>query len=211
MALRDWIYRFEEPAAAVPAVIAVQEPKNERKTAKTATTATAKAGKVAVALATPTGPRTVTVTGNVTPTGGRITDAGLYRGEPTPEAIDVADRILTHLADLDRPATEAEALAAAGCDETMARNILHRICIEGLAEYQGRGLRYRIPPYPPPAADLPEACPLLGPGPHPAGCRFDHRLLRRMMAEGALPLRGGRCPLSAVCGVKVNRDDGRET
>jgi hypothetical protein len=104
---------------------------------------------------------------------------------------------LTHLADLDRPATEAEALAAAGCDETMARNILHRICIEGLADYQGRGL-YALPPWPPRSADLPEACPLLG-GPHPAGCRFHPKLLARLVAEGALPLPGGRCPLRAVC------------
>jgi hypothetical protein len=80
MALRDWIYRFDEPAVAVPAVIAVQKPENERKTAKTATTATAKAGKVAVDLATPTGPRTVTVSGNTAPD--RTTPGDLPEGCP---------------------------------------------------------------------------------------------------------------------------------
>lgn len=206
MALRDWIYRFEEPAAAVPAVIAVQEPKNERKTAKTATTATAKDRKSAVDLATPDGPRTVTVTGNATPTGDRINDAAIFQGEPTPEAVDLADRILTHLADLGRPATEAEVAEALGGDPVALRAILRRLVLDGIAELQGPGL-YGIPPWPPAAPDLPSGCPLLGPGPHPDGCRFDHRLLRRMIQEGTLPLPGGRCPLRQACKVE-GRSDG---
>jgi hypothetical protein len=205
MALRDWIYRFEEPAAAVPAVIAVQEPKNERKTAKTATTATAKDRKSAVDLATPDGPRTVTVTGNATPTGNRINDAAIYQGQPTREAVDVADRLLTHLANLDRPATEAEILTAVGGDEVYCRNILYRLAVDGIVEALPSGL-FGIPEYPPKPANLPEGCPLLGPGPHPAGCRFEAKLLRRMMTEGALPLPSGRCPLRTTC--KVGRENG---
>ncbi len=199
MALRDWIHRFEEPAAAVPAVIAAQEPKNERKTAKTATTATAKAGKVALDLATPTGPRPTTVAGNDTPSGDRITDAAIYRGEPTPEAIDVADAILVHLADKDRPCTEGEITEALGGDPLITRNVLRRLAVDGIAEALPGGL-YGIPPWPPRPADLPRGCPLLG-GPHPAGCRFHPKLLARLLSEGAMPLPGGRCPLRRLCRV----------
>jgi hypothetical protein len=45
--------------------------------------------------------------------------------------------------------------------------------------------------------ELPDGCPLNG-GPVPDQCRFHHRLLRRMMAEGAIDPAGG-CPLLSIC------------
>jgi hypothetical protein len=138
-----------------------------------------------------------------TPTGDRITDLAIYQGEPTPEAIDVADRLLTHLAELDRPATEAEIVTAMGGEPTLARNILHRLAVDGICEAMPGG-RYQIPEYPPRPADLPRGCPLTG-APFPAtGCRFHRRLFARLVAEGALPT-GGPCPLRRVC--KLGRPD----
>lgn len=130
--------------------------------------------------------------------------ATIYRGAPTPEAVDVADRILTHLADLGRPVAEAEILAALGGDALVVRNILHRLAVDGIAEALPGGL-YQIPAYPPRAADLPAGCPLLA-GPVPAGCCFHPKLLARLLAEGALPLPSGRCPLRTAC--KVGRENG---
>ena len=155
-------------------------------------------------LATPTGPRTVTVTGNDTPTGDRITAASIYTGRPTPEAVDIADAALTFMSDKDRPCTEREITAAVGGDPIMARNILHRLAVDGIAEALPGGL-YQIPAYPPRAADLPAGCPLLA-GPVPAGCCFHPKLLARLLAEGALPLPSGRCPLRTAC--KVGRENG---
>jgi hypothetical protein len=192
MALRDWV--SGEVATATVATVATKPTSKAPTVASVASVAVAEPRK---SKGEPTGPRTTTVAGNDTPTGDRITDAAIYRGEPTPEAIDVADAILTHLADLGRPATEGEITEALGGDPLLSRNVLRRLAVEGVAEALPGGL-YQIPPYPPRPADLPEGCPLLG-GPVPAGCRFEAKLLRRMMAEGALPLPGGRCPLRQVC------------
>lgn len=186
MALRDWIRGSGGSAAAVPAVIAVQEPKNERKTAKTATTATAKAEKVAADLEAPKA---------------HFTDATIYEGEPTPEAIDIADEALKYIAAQRGPVAENEIISALGGDPIMARDILHRLAVDGIAEAMPGG-RFGIPGYPRPPADLPSGCPLTG-APFPeTGCAFDERMLRRLLQTGALPLPGGRCPIRRLCEVK---------
>ena len=158
-----------------------------------------KAPVAVVDLATPGGPRSVKVSGNTAPTGDRITPAAIYQGEPSPAVVDLADRLLTHLANLDRPATEAEILTALGGDEVYCRNILYRLAVDGIVEALP-GRQFGIPEYPPRPADLPESCPLLtSGGPVPGGCPFDAKMLRRMIQEGALPLPGGRCPLRRRC------------
>jgi hypothetical protein len=199
MALKDWIHGSGGSAVAVSAVIAVQEPQDERKTAKTATTATAKAGKVAVDLATPTGTRTVTVTVTDNQAEGRITEASIYTGKPTPEAIDLADGMLEHIANHAGPVPEADIIEAVGGEPTLARNILHRLALDGICEALPGGL-FGILDYPPKPADLPHGCPLTGvPFPGTGCCAFEGRMLRRLLKTGALPLPGGRCPLRAVC------------
>jgi hypothetical protein len=160
-----------------------------------------KAPVAVIDRATATGPRTVTVSGNTDPN--RITEATIYQGHPTPEAVDIADAILTHLADQGRPVAEADILAAVTGNETLCRNILARLAVDGIAEYLPGGL-YQIPEYPPRPADLPDQCPLATGGPVPAGCRFEARLLPRMKAQGTLPMPNGGCPLRAVC--KLGRE-----
>lgn len=134
-----------------------------------------------------------------TPTGRRsITSATTCQGEPTEAAVDIADRILDHLAAQGHPVDESGILAAVGGDEVFCRNILHRLAVEGLAEYQGGGL-YDIPSWIPKAPDLPKGCPLTG-APFPeTGCKFHPRLFARLKAEGVLPLPGGRCPVRLAC------------
>lgn len=123
--------------------------------------------------------------------------ATMYRGRPTVEALAVADAILDHLAGVGPPEAETAILAAVGGDETLTRNVLYRLAVEGVVESLRGGL-YRVPDYPPAPPNLPERCPLRG-GPVPAGCRFEARLFKRMVAEGALPLPGGRCPVRHTC------------
>jgi len=140
---------------------------------------------VAVDVLTPGGRKTISIHGS--------------DGRPTEAAVDLADRILSFLADQADPATEFEILTAMGGDQLFTRNVLHRLTVEGLAELAGHG-RYTIPSHPPAPANLPPDCPLQG-GPVPSGCRFEARLLARLIQEGALPLPGGRCPLRGVCKV----------
>ncbi len=127
-----------------------------------------------------------------------FTDVYIYQGAPTPAAIDLADLMLNYIADQQRPCTEAEIVEAVGGDAVMARNILNRLAVDGVAEALPGGM-FGIPPYPPRPADLPKGCPLRVGAPIPKGCRFEARLFQRMIAEGTLPLPGGRCPLRALC------------
>ena len=143
-----------------------------------------KKAPVAVDLATPTGPQPLRITS---------------MENPTPAEIDVADAILTHLAEQPGPVAEAEVLATVAGDTTFNRNILNRLVLDGIVELAAPGF-YAIPSYPPKTANLPEGCPLLG-GPVPSGCRFDSRLFKRLFNEGVLPLPGGRCPLRNVCKI----------
>jgi hypothetical protein len=129
-----------------------------------------------------------------------FTDAAIYQGIPTPTAIDRADEMLKYIADQQRPCTEAEIVEAVGGDGLMARNILNRLAVDGDAEALPGGM-FGLPPYPPRPADLPKGCPLRVGAPIPKGCRFEARLFHRMMAEGTLPLPGGRCPLRTLCRV----------
>jgi hypothetical protein len=138
---------------------------------------------VAVDLSTPTGRKTISIHGS--------------DGRPTEAAVDLADRILSFLANEAEPATEAEIFAAMGGDSLFTRNVLHRLAVEGLAELAGPN-RYTIPDYPPKAADLPVGCPLLG-GPFPETCRFHPKLFRTLLEQGVIPLPGGRCPLRNIC------------
>lgn len=128
----------------------------------------------------------------------RFTDVYIYQGAPTPTAIDLADEMLKYIADQHRPCTEAEIVEAVGGNAVIARNILNRLAVDGDAEALPGGM-FGIPPYPPRPADLPKGCPLRVGAPIPKGCRFEERLFHRMMAEGTLPLPGGRCPLRALC------------
>lgn len=57
----------------------------------------------------------------------------------------------------------------------------------------------------PPAGDLPDQCPLRTGGPVPAECRFHPKLFKRLLAEGALPMPDGSCPLRAVCKLEVEK------
>jgi len=134
------------------------------------------------------GPRTITV-------------ADIYQGKATPEAVDIADAILTHLADQGRPVAEADIIAAVGVDKIYCRNILCRLAVDGIAEALPGG-RYQIPDYPPRPVDLPDQCPIQAGGPVPTGCRFHPKLFRTLYAQGVIPLPGGRCPLRSVCGLE---------
>lgn len=50
-------------------------------------------------------------------------------------------------------------------------------------------------------ADLPEGCPLRqAGGRHPDGCRFDKKLLARLIGTGTLKL-GGPCPVRRACKI----------
>ena len=128
----------------------------------------------------------------------RFSDATVFQGAPTPAAIDLADVMLKYIADQQRPCTEAEILEAVDADAVMARNILNRLAVDGIAEALPGGL-FDIPPYPPRLANLPQGCPLRTGCPIPKGCRFEAWLFQRMIKEGTLPLPGGRCPLRSLC------------
>ena len=51
-------------------------------------------------------------------------------------------------------------------------------------------------------ADLPPTCPLNNSGYCPPGCRFNNRLLIRMIKSGTLPDPIIGCPLLPVCGER---------
>ena len=152
----------------------------------------------------------VAVVDLATPDGPRITEATIYQGRPTAEAVDLADAMLAFIANQAGPVPEADVLAAVGGDPVLSRNVLNRLAVDGIAEALPGGL-FGIPAYPPKPANLPEGCPLLGPGPHPAGCRFHPTLFARLLDEGALPLSGGRCPLRQICQVGEERFPGSWT
>lgn len=192
MALRDWV-----SGAVATATIATNATKPNPKSPSLAGVAAAEPRK---SDPIPTGPRTTTVTGNKTTTAPRFTYAAIYQGEPTPAAIDLADEMLKHIADQQRPCAEAEIVEAVEGDAVMARNIMNRLAVDGIAEALPGGL-FDIPPYPPRPANLPQGCPLRTGCLIPKGCRFEARLFQRMMAEGTLPLPGGSCPLRALCRV----------
>lgn len=78
----------------------------------------------------------------------RITTGTIYQGKPTDEALEIAERIYNHLADMKRPCFEGTILAAAGGDVTYCRSILFRLVVEGFIEYRGGGA-YQIPKDPP--------------------------------------------------------------
>lgn len=164
-----------------------------------------KAPVAVVALATPDGPRTIEAPGP-----DRITAAAIYQGQPTPEAIDQADAILSFVADHREPVSVEAILGAVDGDHGTLRAIMARLTVDGILE-QVEGLRYRIPAWPPAAPALPVGCPLRGDGPHPSGCCFHPKLLARLLAEGALPLPGGRCPLRGVCKVGSRSGSDGET
>ena len=58
---------------------------------------------------------------------------------------------------------------------------------------------------------LPNGCPLLAGeyfhGQIPPGCKYERRLLQRMLKTGALPLPGGQCPLRCACGLGGGNSD----
>jgi hypothetical protein len=138
-----------------------------------------------VEIKTPTGPRIL-----------RIADLN----KPTEAEIDLADEMLTRLAEQPGPVSEGDIIGAVDADPTLARNILYRLSVDGIVEPLPGGL-YQIPDYPPPAANLPEGCPLLG-GPFPeTGCRFHPRLFKTLYEQGVIPLPDGRCPLRNVCKI----------
>jgi hypothetical protein len=127
-----------------------------------------------------------------------FTDA--FQGGPGPAHIDIADDELAFMAEQPGPVPEGDIIEAVGGEPTLARNILHRLAVDGIAEALPGGL-YQIPDYPPRPADLFSACPLTG-APFPeTGCAFEGRMLRRLLKTGALPLPGGRCPLRRLCKV----------
>lgn len=158
---------------------------------------------VVVEINTPTGRRSVIVASDSDDD--RITGAAIYQGCPTPDLTNLADRILTFIAGRDGPVSEGEIISAVASGETIVRTLLGRLCIEGLVEPVGGG-RYRIPAWPPQPSNLPEGCPILG-GPVTGGCRFDPRLFMRLMAEGTLPLPGGRCPYRHICRLDQQKKD----
>lgn len=67
----------------------------------------------------------------------------VYEGKPTDGALEIAERIYNHLADMRRPCFEGAILAAAGGDVTYCRSILFRLVPEGFIEYLGGG-EYQI-------------------------------------------------------------------
>lgn len=71
-----------------------------------------------------------------------------------------------------------------------------------LAEYE----KLQAPPAPV-AVDLPAECPLRTRGMVPAECRFHPKLFARLVAEGALPMPDGGCPLLKVCKLGKGKSD----
>ena len=147
---------------------------------------------VTVAINTDEGPRTITVNDHQD---GRITDAIIRQGRPTPEATDIPDRILTHLEGQGSPAKESSILDAVGGDHGA---VLRRLTVDGMVEPVGGG-RYQIPTWPPDPVNLPDHCPLMG-GPVPAGCRFEPAILSahgRWRHFCPCPAVGVRCGMCA--------------
>lgn len=74
----------------------------------------------------------------------RITTGTIYEGGLTDEALETAERIYNHLAEMERPCFENAILAAAGRDAAFSRSVLFRLVVEGFIEYLGGG-EYQIP------------------------------------------------------------------
>jgi len=131
-----------------------------------------------------------------------FTEHCIYQGVPDQAAIDLADQMLEFIAHQDHPVLETAIIRVARADDTLARSILYRLCVDGIVEPVA-GSRFRIPPWPPEKNTLPKGCPLRGAGPHQAGCRFHSQLLVRVVAAGILPLPGVRCSLRAICKMEA--------
>ncbi len=144
MALRDWV--SGAVATATVATTATKATPKDRSVATVATVAVAEPRKREPA---PTPPRTIEA-----PTGGWITPTTVYQGHPTKAAVDVADAILTHLANQGRPCTEAEIIQTVGGDPRTVGAILRRLAEDGIVEPVPAG-RYRLPEYPPPPGTSP--------------------------------------------------------
>jgi hypothetical protein len=171
MALRDWI-ESTPVAVAVPAVPAVFTGDNQ-----------GDPHQAEVEIKTPTGPRTLRLA---------------HLGEPTESEIDVADAMLTFIADQSGPVPEADIIGAVDAEPILARNILYRLSVDGIVEPLPGGF-FQIPDFPPAPANLPEGCPLTGAAFPETGCRFHRKLFNTLWKQGALPLPNGGCPLRAVC------------